>query len=61
MASRHPIVVFCVHGHEVSRFGTAMLLLHGVQARYVEGGFTALVAAGADTVPLQRDEETGHA
>ena len=48
--SDRPVAVFCVHGHEVSRFGCAMLMLHGVDARFIEGGFEALVAAG---VPLE--------
>ena len=42
-----PIVTFCVHGHEVSQFGCAMLMLHGRDVVYVRGGFEALVAAGA--------------
>lgn len=42
-----PLVVFCVHGHEVSQFGCAMLLLHGRDVAYVRGGYDALVAAGA--------------
>ena len=45
--SDRPVAVFCVHGHEVSRFGCALLMLHGVDAQFVEGGFEALVAAGA--------------
>ena len=42
-----PIITFCVHGHEVSQFGCALLLLHGREVAYVRGGFEALVAAGA--------------
>lgn len=45
-----PIATFCVDGHEVSRFAAALLMLHGRDARYVTGGFAALVAAGAGTV-----------
>ncbi|MEM7188923.1 MAG: sulfurtransferase [Pseudomonadota bacterium] len=42
-----PLATFCVHGHEVSRFGCALLMLHGRDAVYVQGGFAALQAAGA--------------
>jgi len=42
-----PAIVFCVHGHEVSQFGAAWLLLHGIDAVYVRGGFEALRAANA--------------
>ena len=41
------LIVFCVHGHEVSQFGCALLMVHGRTVAYVEGGFEALVAAGA--------------
>lgn len=47
MAEPRPLIVFCVHGHEVSQFACALLLLHGRDARYVRGGFEALEAAGA--------------
>ena len=47
-----PVVVFCVAGHEVSQFACALLLLHGRDARYVVGGYNALVAAGAPLVAL---------
>ena len=46
-ADRTPAMVFCVHGHEVSQFGAAWLLLHGIDAVYVRGGFEALRAANA--------------
>ncbi|MEL7471030.1 MAG: rhodanese-like domain-containing protein [Pseudomonadota bacterium] len=41
------LVTFCVHGHEVSQFACALLLLHGRDSCYVTGGYEALVAAGA--------------
>lgn len=50
-----PVAVFCVHGHEVSRFGCAILRLHGREAFMITGGFEALVAAGATAVPLGRE------
>lgn len=42
-----PLVAFCVHGHEVSQFACALLMLHGRDVCYVSGGYEALVAAGA--------------
>ena len=57
--ARHPVIFFCVHGHEVSRFACALLLVHGADARYVEGGFAALSRAGAKTVPLDAVPEAG--
>ncbi len=41
------LIAFCVHGHEVSQFACALLMLHGRESCYVAGGFEALVAAGA--------------
>ena len=41
------LITFCVHGHEVSQFACALLMLHGRDSCYVAGGFEALVAAGA--------------
>ena len=54
MSLDQPIVAFCVHGHEVSQFGCAMLMLHGRDAVYVRGGFEALVAADATLTELPR-------
>ncbi|MEM8820602.1 MAG: rhodanese-like domain-containing protein [Pseudomonadota bacterium] len=50
-----PIVVFCVHGHEVSQFVTALLLVHGGKARYVTGGIEAPAKSGPEAL---RFEET---
>ena len=52
MTAGHSIAVFCVHGHEVSRFGCALLRLHGRDAVFVEGGFEEMLAAGAPTIPI---------
>ncbi|MFK7945159.1 MAG: sulfurtransferase [Paracoccaceae bacterium] len=49
-----PVITFCVHGHEVSQFGCALLMLHGRDACYVEGGFEALAAAGAPLEDLNQ-------
>lgn len=45
-----PLVFYCVHGHEVSQFAAALALVSGRDARYVRGGYDALVAAGAARV-----------
>jgi thiosulfate sulfurtransferase len=41
-----PVVVFCVHGHEVSKAVCGFLADQGIDARYLEGGFEAYAAAG---------------
>ena len=46
MVDSREIITFCVHGHEVSQFGCALLMLHGRQASYVLGGFQAIAATG---------------
>jgi Fe-Mn family superoxide dismutase len=52
MTDPHPLIVFCVHGHEVSQFACALLRVHGRDARYVTGGFEALKAAAAPLAPI---------
>jgi rhodanese-related sulfurtransferase len=48
---RHrPVVVYCVHGHEVSRNACNALRSDGLDARYLEGGLEAWRAAGGPTV-----------
>jgi Fe-Mn family superoxide dismutase len=43
----HPrIVVYCVHGHEVSRNAARALRERGLAAQYLEGGLEAWRAAG---------------
>ncbi|QPH54058.1 sulfurtransferase [Pontivivens ytuae] len=46
-----PVIFFCVHGHEVSRYACALARLHRIDAAYVEGGYEALVTAGARRAP----------
>ncbi len=53
MADPRPLIAFCVHGHEVSQYACALLLLHGRDARYVTGGFEALKSAGAPLDPVE--------
>src|SRR5260221_1704581 len=36
-----PVVVYCVHGHEVSQSSAKALRAAGVDARYLEGGIAA--------------------
>ena len=40
------IVVYCVHGHEVSRNAARQLCAQGLQARFLRGGITAWEEAG---------------
>jgi rhodanese-related sulfurtransferase len=43
------VVVYCVHGHEVSQGAAAALAAAGVEARYLEGGITAWRESGLPT------------
>lgn len=45
--SKGPTLIYCVHGHEVSQFACALARIHGVDAKYITGGYAALAAAGA--------------
>ena len=45
-----PVVVYCVHGHEVSQGAAAALRRHGYDVRVLEGGIEAWRAAGAPLV-----------
>ncbi len=40
------VVVFCVHGHEVSQSVAGYLRDEGIEAMYLEGGFEAWAQAG---------------
>ncbi len=52
---RHrPVVLYCVHGHEISRNAAAALRQAGVDARYLDGGIEAWRGLGGPTV-LRRD------
>ena len=44
-----PVVVYCVHGHEVSQEAAAALRVEGRDARYLEGGISAWVESGLPT------------
>jgi superoxide dismutase, Fe-Mn family len=41
MPSSSAVIVYCVHGHEVSRNCASRLLALGVDARFLEGGIEA--------------------
>ena len=41
-----PILVYCLHGHNVSQLAVARLRAKGIDARYLEGGIDAYEAAG---------------
>ncbi len=45
-----PVVVYCVHGHEVSRATALRLHAAGLQARYLRGGIDGWQAAGLPVV-----------
>ena len=45
-----PVVLYCVHGHEVSQVAAAALRRHGHDARVLDGGIEAWREAGAPLV-----------
>lgn len=47
-----PVVVYCAHGHEISRGLVAALRALGADARHLEGGIEAWRAAGRPVEPL---------
>jgi len=48
---RHrPVVLYCVHGHEISRNAADALRARDIDARFLEGGMEAWRALGAPTV-----------
>jgi thiosulfate sulfurtransferase len=44
-----PVVVYCVHGHQVSQDCSRQLRARGLEAAYLEGGFEAWVSTGGKT------------
>ena len=53
---RHrPVVIYCVHGHEISGNAAAALRQAGVDARYLEGGIEAWRSLGGPTVARLED------
>jgi len=49
------VIVYCVHGHEVSRGTAQRLHAMGIDARFLRGGIDAWQTAGR---PLQRKADT---
>lgn len=49
-AADRAVVVYCVHGHQVSQSATAVLRSRGVDARVLRGGIDAWKAAGLPTL-----------
>jgi rhodanese-related sulfurtransferase len=45
----HPVVAYCVHGHDVSQGVAARLHSAGIKASYLEGGIAGWRAAGLPT------------
>lgn len=53
---RHrPVVLYCVHGHEISRNAADALRERGIDARFLAGGMEAWRALGAPTVRRRED------
>lgn len=47
------VIVYCVHGHEVSRAVAGYLQDRGVDASFLEGGFEAWREQGLPVAPLE--------
>ena len=56
-----PVVVYCVHGHDVGRGAAAALRERGFAARHLEGGLEAWRAAGGRVVAACAADALGHA
>ena len=52
----HRVVVYCVHGHEVSQGACQFLREKGVEAAYLEGGFEAWREAGLPVAAIGEGE-----
>lgn len=52
LSERGPLVVYCVHGHNVSEIAAASLTAVGADVAILEGGLDAWEAAGGATVRL---------
>jgi superoxide dismutase, Fe-Mn family len=47
----HPVFVYCVHGHEVSRTTVTRLRAAGLDAWFLQGGIDGWTAAGLPVIP----------
>ena len=57
LPSGSSVVVYCVHGREVSKGVRDALCRRGVAAGIIEGGIEGWRAAGGPVVPAQRRDE----
>jgi rhodanese-related sulfurtransferase len=48
--SQDPVIVYCVHGHQVSLSAVTLLRTDGIDARALEGGIEAYRAAGGPLI-----------
>jgi rhodanese-related sulfurtransferase len=55
LATGRPIVVYCVHGHEVSQQAAGQLSAAGIRGTYLQGGIDAWRAAGLPTIRRRPD------
>jgi rhodanese-related sulfurtransferase len=55
LSRNRPVVVYCVHGHEVSKNAAHMLGAQGFNAQALEGGITAWIDAGLPAVKRHGD------
>jgi superoxide dismutase, Fe-Mn family len=51
LSSGQEMIVYCVHGHEVSQNTALALQVRGINAAFLEGGIEAWAAAGNAVVP----------
>jgi thiosulfate sulfurtransferase len=58
LPSGRPVVVYCVHGHEVSRGVRDALCRRGVAAAIIEGGLERWRTAGGPVVAVNEGEKT---
>ncbi|MCR9124302.1 MAG: rhodanese-like domain-containing protein [Phyllobacteriaceae bacterium] len=49
---RHQLVIYCVHGHEVSQAVCGFLRDEWIDCRYLAGGFDAWKEAGLPVEPI---------
>ena len=54
-----PLIIHCVHGHEVSQNAAQTLRDAGFDARVLEGGFDAWREAGGEIVPAEKNAKDG--
>ena len=55
--SGHTVVVYCIHGHEVSQGACVTLRRHGVDATYLEDGFEGWRDSGLPVEPSGEGEK----